>query len=141
MKQKERGIIGKSMDFLSGGKHESDSDGDDATGRMNFKHTPINHRQNLEMINYLTSEHVKCLQQSKYIKFENDVQRILEHKERMRQAQENKENLGMVNDSKKSKMYLRYCKEDEVLNRNSFGSSRLRLIPLGTPDLGDFIPC
>ena len=53
------------------------------------------------MINYLTSEHAKSLQQSKYIKFENDVQRILEHKQRMRQAQDNKDNLGMLNDFKK----------------------------------------
>lgn len=85
---------------------------------MSYKHTPINHKENLEMINYQASEHIMCLQQSKYIKFENKVARVIEHKERQRQAQANKENMGMNQEIKKYRMFLRYCKEDEVVEKN-----------------------
>ena len=86
MADKEKSILKKSWEFIKGGVNEQDIDDEEEMSRMNLKNTPINHKQDLEMINYLASEHAMCLQKSQYIKFENDVHRIVEHKERSRQA-------------------------------------------------------
>ena len=82
-----------------------------------FKHNPINNNSNLKEIDYLGSEHVKSLQQSQYIKFENDVARIMEHSDRCKSASITRESMG-INTDKKQKMFLRFCKEDEVVNKN-----------------------
>lgn len=55
-------------------------------GKLNSKFNPINNKQQLEVINYLTSEHVQSLQQSEYIKLENDVNRIMAHNSRAKTA-------------------------------------------------------
>ena len=118
MADKDKSILKKSWEFVIKGKDDSESDDDQGLSTMNLKHTPINQKQNMAMIDYLTSEHIMCLQYSKYIKFENDVQRVIEHKERSRMAQNNKDNMGISSEQKKFRMFLRYCKEDEVMKKN-----------------------
>lgn len=61
---------------MSRGKNAEESDdGNDGWGT--FKYNPINNNSNLKMVDYLGSEHAKSLQQSQYIKFENDVKRMM----------------------------------------------------------------
>lgn len=52
MAEKERSIVQKSIDFIKRGKFDSDSDDDQGSDQLNYKHTPVNHKVNLEMINY-----------------------------------------------------------------------------------------
>ena len=58
---------------------------------MNFKQNAINNKSELHNINYLTSEHTKDLQQSRYIKIENDVDKIWKHNDRAKEASSNRE--------------------------------------------------
>ena len=55
-----------------------DENSDDDENKLIIKHNPINSNQSLNSINYLASEHTKCLQQSPYIKIEDDTDKILE---------------------------------------------------------------
>lgn len=55
---KEKGLIKKSIDLIKKGKLQSDSEDDlNQDDHLNFRNTPINYKNNLEMCNYLTSEH------------------------------------------------------------------------------------
>ena len=70
------------------------------------------------MINYLTSEHVKCLQQSRYIKIETEVDKLMKHKNRCKNAAHACELLGLEQWRHNSEFYARYCKEEEVFEKN-----------------------
>ena len=52
------------------------------------------------------------------MKIESDVNKIWKHNERVQNASINRENFGIQIDSKKPKLFVRFCKEDEVVSKN-----------------------
>ena len=69
-------------------------------------------------MNYLTSEHVKSLQQSRYIKIETEVDKLIQHKNRCKDAAQASEMLGLEQKKQNDEFYARYCKEEEVFEKN-----------------------
>ena len=82
---------------MTKGKYTSESEDERDYTSLNFKQNPINNKSDLNNINYLVSEHVKDLQQSQYIKFENDVEKIRKHNNRVKEASLNRETFGINN--------------------------------------------
>ena len=120
MGYKDRNIAKKIYEQVANiNRENTDSDiEENPTSKINSKFNPINNKTNLEVINYLASEHVMSLQQSQYIKFENDVNRIMKHDNLVRKAQTNREILGISREFQRQRLLTRYCKEEEVVEKN-----------------------
>lgn len=119
MGYKDRNLAKRIYDQILNINHYNESDEEEEqTSKMNSKYNPVNNKSNLDLINYLASEHAQCLQQSQYIKFENDVGRIMEHDGRFRRAQITRANLGISQEFQRQKLLTRYCKEQEVVEKN-----------------------
>lgn len=119
MAMKQENFLKNYISSLFKGKIKEDEDSDEEDHRVRFKHNPINNNSSLNMVNYLASAHHKSLQHSPYIKYESDTDQIIKHTNMLKKASINRENLGINHQQdKKMEMFLRYCKEEEVIQKN-----------------------
>lgn len=56
--EKDEGILKKAYKTFCMGVEATNNDG---SKKIRFKHNPINNKSSLHMVNYLTSEHMKCI--------------------------------------------------------------------------------
>ena len=103
--QKEEGFFKNWIQKISKSKN---FDADDEDNEVRFKHNSINNNSSLNMVNYLASEHVKSLQQSPYIKIENDIKHVMKHNQYLKKATKNREELGITEDFTSKQMMLRF---------------------------------
>ena len=61
--EKDQGVIKKTYKTFCMGIESSENN---KSEKIRFKHNPINNKSSLHMVNYLTSEHMKCIQKSHY---------------------------------------------------------------------------
>ena len=112
--QKEEGFVKNWIQKISKSKNFED----DEDNEVRFKHNSINNNSSLNMVNYLASEHVRSLQQSPYIKIENDIKHVMKHSQHLKKATKNREELGITEDYNSKNMMLRFIQEDEVTQKN-----------------------